>query len=720
MCQSNVARVRDLELGLEVVLERGLVLVSGRGLERLGERQHRARRGRPLEQRVVGRVGGVLHRDEVRLAVAAAVDRLGVRGGALVLGDDVRERRVEVAAAAVVERVGDVVAADLEREPEPAGGVIAPVLGPAAGVVELVAGLVQIAVLGRHPGAEALVELLVGRQRVAGEARRAQDQVRERVVGDQGDHLARGDQLADVLRLRLRERARAAVVLVDRDVARPRAAPEAAVVAVRVDTGRLDPDRRLRAVAALAVVEEATVLAPVLVRRGREVGQEGAVLAVGVAVELARLARGVEAVRVDDRDHDRARALDQPGDPRVAGVVAVDELVGPLHRVLARGPLAGVVDAHLQEHRLAVADRVHVGGDLDPLDRAPLVGLVGERDRAHQVGIRGREVLHLLVVVGEVAVGRALARQRRLLDPGREALVRGLLRGALAGEVGDLDLVVEADLVERLAVSGAVEDDGDVAGSAVLGQVESERGEQLLVACPRGLDEDERGPAALGVGKRLAGERERGLLAGAGEPAGLNGERAVVGDEARGDLVRSRRGGGGHTLAGRVEDRDVPVRAGRRLEADLDRGGVGAGERRLERHRGGARSVADEALDAAAVDRLGDRHGLAGLARLGGARGAASTRPGDRRDRDRRRGRCRDCHPAPNQPQPRDLSQVKSLPSRSPTRAKIRKRGRRCASSPRPRPSGSPNRRRGRSRGSRDGRRRARAGSARSASGTRS
>jgi hypothetical protein len=81
---------------------------------------------------------------------------------------------------------------------------------------------------------------------------------------------------------------------------------------------------------------------------------------------VLRLARNVEAVGVDDRHDDRARAPHQVGGAGV-GAVAAQEVVRELDRVLARRPLAGVVDAHLQEDRLAVLGARRLG-DLDAVD----------------------------------------------------------------------------------------------------------------------------------------------------------------------------------------------------------------------------------------------------------------------------------------------------------------------------------------------------------------
>ena len=388
------------------------------------------------------------------------------------------------------------------------------------------------------------------------------------MVGDQRRDLARGDELAHVLGLGLRERAGAPVGLVGRVARRSRAAPEAAVVAVGVDARAGQAERRLQAVAGLVARDQAAVLAPVLVRVREDVDRlvvGGAAAAVAAALQLAGLARGVEAVRVDDRDDDRARGLDQPPGLRVAAAVAEDELVRPLHRVLGRRPLARVVRAHLEEDRLAVA-RVRVGGDLDALDRAALVRGVVERDRLDEVRVLAGEALHVLAVVVQAPVGGPAAGQLGG-DGGRvERGVGAAVPAALRGEVGGLDGPLEAGGAELLRVLGAVQDDLEEARPAVLGDVEAEVRE-LLGALPgrrghahhRGRLGGRRGGQALGV------EVERRRPRPAGDPARLDGQRGGAADVADGQLTAAAVGRAGHEPPGqRVEDREVPVARGPR------------------------------------------------------------------------------------------------------------------------------------------------------------
>ena len=119
----------------------------------------------------------------------------------------------------------------------------------------------------------------------------------------------------------------------------------------------------------------------------RRVGRDAAVLALHLVVEeperraqpgVRRLARDVEAVGVDDRHDDRARRVDELRRACAAPVVG-QQVVGELDRVLRRGPLTGVVDAQLQEDRLAVL-RLRVLRDLDAVDRPALDRRVVERE----------------------------------------------------------------------------------------------------------------------------------------------------------------------------------------------------------------------------------------------------------------------------------------------------------------------------------------------------
>jgi hypothetical protein len=139
--------------------------------------------------------------------------------------------------------------------------------------------------------------------------------------------------------------------------------------------------------------------------------------------------------------------------------------VRELHRVLAGGPLPGVVQTHEQEDRLAVS-RLHVAGDLDAGDLAALDGRLGQGQGLDQPRVAGCEVGQLLLVVGEGAVAGAAARQRRA----RHARgVRGVELRALTvprDEVGHLDGPVEAGRPQDLEVGDAVQHDLDESSPA--------------------------------------------------------------------------------------------------------------------------------------------------------------------------------------------------------------------------------------------------------------
>jgi hypothetical protein len=254
------------------------------------------------------------------------------------------------------------------------------------------------------------------------------------VVGDQRRDLARGDQLADVLRFGLGERPGAAVGVVERQRARARAAPQPAVVAVGIDAAGAERRQRADSARGVLAVEHAAVAPLVGERRvgevGGRIGQRRQRLVLRVLDEVdGRLARQVEAVDVDDRDHDRAHVLDEARDLRVAAVAA-DQLERPLHRVLARRPLARVMDAHLQEDRLAVG-LPHVARDLDAVHLAALERRVVERHRLDQLGRGGRQRLHLGLVVVKVPVAGPAGR-----EPGRaDALGERAVCGAVAARL---------------------------------------------------------------------------------------------------------------------------------------------------------------------------------------------------------------------------------------------------------------------------------------------
>ena len=426
------------------------------------------------------------------------------------------------------------------------------------------------------------------------------------MVGDQRGHLARGHEPPDVSGLGLGKGAVAAIVLgvvAERGRAarrRPGPAPEAAVVAVGVRAELREANVRasgLHAVALLGIVAlgivHPAVLAVILVGED-EVGPLVRP-ATAVVHGAGRLARGVEALGVDDRHHDRAHIAHQPADTSVVGLVAVDQLVGPLDGVLGRRPLAGVVGAHLQKHRLAVA-ALCVGGDLDSLDAVAGERLERQGDRLDDARIVGRQLLHLVVVVGEPAIAaRAAAGQGRGGGGLAEAAVGSPVAGAAGGEVGDArdeGVLVPPQLA---GVGVAVQHHLDEARATVLGEVEPERRQLPLARRGGRRDLDKRDGLRGALGHSLGLHGEPGALGRAGAAAGLHDQLLVPGREALGDLVGSPEGRAGHSLSrGRLEDGEVPV-AGVGRQPCGDQAGHGR-PHRLLRHPGGAR---ERPLDAA-------------------------------------------------------------------------------------------------------------------------
>ena len=114
-----------------------------------------------------------------------------------------------------------------------------------------------------------------------------------------------------------------------------------------------------------------------------------------------------------------------------------------------------------------------------------------ERDRLDQRRVVHGELLHLEVVVRQVAVGRAAARQPEAARRARVRASRRALRRVLRREVGDPDAVAEAGRAQLAGVGAAVEHDLDGVGVAVLGQVEPERLQALLVRARAGWHVDD-------------------------------------------------------------------------------------------------------------------------------------------------------------------------------------------------------------------------------------
>ena len=282
---------------------------------------------------------------------------------------------------------------------------------------------------------------------------------------------------------------------------------------------------------------------------------------------MRRLARDVEAVQVDDRHDDRAGRVDELRRARARAVVR-DQVVGELDRVLRRRPLTGVVDAQLEEDRLAVLRR-RVLRDLDAVDAAALDRRVVERQLLDEPRVAHRELLHLEVVVGESAVLVAAARQLRLRVGRGELRVGRPVRLRACLEVGDPHVEREAGVAQLALVGRPVQDDLDRVRVAVLGQVETQALEPALVLAGGGVDVDDLHLAGAAFGDLHEAHRQLGARGAAAEAARLHAELLALLHEALGELVgaecgRARDGAPG---AG-VEHAEVPVAAAGQAGAD--------------------------------------------------------------------------------------------------------------------------------------------------------
>ena len=323
--------------------------------------------------------------------------------------------------------------------------------------------------------------------------------------------------------------------------ARARAAPEPAVVAVRVGAQLAEREQPADPARGVLAVDHAAV-APLVGEAG--VGEDRrrvAGVAAGLLAERPGIDRGlagqVEAVRVDDRHDDRPGPILQAVDARVLGVVE-RQVVRELQGALARRPLASVVDAHDREHRLAVG-RVDVLGDLDAVDLAALVGLVGQRERLDAVRVVADELLERRLVLPQMPVG-VVARGQRRGRPGRGVGLVGLrVLGGLRDDVRHADAVGQALAGELVGVGGAVRQDLDEVGSAVLGLIEAERVEQVLGRRRRRVDPHDRELVRRAAGRQRRGRDRQARGAGrARYAAGLDRQRAAARGEALGDLAR--------------------------------------------------------------------------------------------------------------------------------------------------------------------------------------
>ena len=318
------------------------------------------------------------------------------------------------------------------------------------------------------------------------------------MVGDQHGGLQVSHEIAEGPRLGLGERRRAVLGLEVRrrvrEGARARAAPLDAVVAVEVDAVvRAGRDVRIGArEAVLGRRRGHPVLGPAVLALVRAGGGAGVAAAARIAGRVERIGevaagrdplgldRDVEAVDVQHRDDEVACALDDRGQARVAGLVAVDEVEAPLERGLVRGPLTRMVRADLHERGAPVVARVHVLGDLHAVDVATLPRLAGQRDEAHEAGVLLGQRAQLAVDLGQRAVGGAAAHERRGAGRLGRALLGLAVLAVLLGDVGDPHGVVEPGVLELGLVGTGVQQHVPAGLGRMIGHVEPETGEPAL------------------------------------------------------------------------------------------------------------------------------------------------------------------------------------------------------------------------------------------------
>ena len=250
-------------------------------------------------------------------------------------------------------------------------------------------------------------------------------------------------------------------------------------------------------------------------------------------------------------------------------------------------------------------DSNRVGGDLDALDRAALVRRVVEGDRLDEVGVLACESLHVLGVVEQPPVRVLAAGQRGRDIGGGEGGVGAPVPAALDREVRDLRDVLEAGVAQLARVGGAVQDDVDVAGAAVLGDVQARVRELLRPRARRSGDAHHRGRLRGHGGQALGGGRQVRGPGATGHPARLHRQSTRGGHVAGRQLTAAAVGRAGHQAAGqRVEDRQIPV-AGAAVEPRGHAAGAGRGHGLLHE----ARARGQQPSRAAAVDRGRRRDG---------------------------------------------------------------------------------------------------------------
>ena len=299
---------------------------------------------------------------------------------------------------------------------------VVPVLGGAGDVAELPASRAPRCQPGRPAAAHRVAEGLhrglvrrdraevvgvrggcspappVGRRSPRTRAGAATSRVGEGVVADQDRGVEARGELVHRLRLGLGVGRGAAVRLRGHARARPRPAPVVAVVPVQVDARvRAQGARQHRVLGARGPA----VLAPELVEAADD--HRGAAGARAPMPREAMKPSGLTTGKMKTRTSSSSCVI-----AGVAAVEAVDEVDRELHRELARGPLAGVVQAELEVGRPPVILAVHLRGDLQAGDGPPLEALP-DRQLADDVRVVVGELVHLVDVVLVDPVGAAAA-----------------------------------------------------------------------------------------------------------------------------------------------------------------------------------------------------------------------------------------------------------------------------------------------------------------------
>ena len=213
--------------------------------------------------------------------------------------------------------------------------------------------------------------------------------------------------------------------------------------------------------------------------------------------------------------------------------------------------------------------RVRVGGDLDALDRAALVGRVVERDRLDEVGVLARQPLHRLGVVEQAAVawsGRWAARRRRW----RRRTPRRRGGRARLWTVRSGICVTYWKPASRSLRASAAPCSTTSRKPAPPCSVTSRP--EFASCCARarvGVEtrtSDER--LRADGGQALGGDRQVRAAGAAGHPARLHGQRARGGHEAGRQLAAAAVGRAGHQPAGQpCRRRPGPSRRRRRRAA---------------------------------------------------------------------------------------------------------------------------------------------------------